>query len=440
MNNGNAMQSKLLLENAVVCFEDTRKESKLEQFFFVCFITNKLHCQRNVIERQCWQTGFRNSKNIVTMTQQRKRRKRKKKKRVNKKLRRLVVDLLIVNFQLKFFKNKTKNVEQEMYLPELFKHWSRWNYVICIPQRSTPQGSLVAAVWAIWSYTTEIGLFMWTAFRPAIVIWIFFFFKFEKLPHFQFIFSISSNQRRKVLVGISVPFPFDQTESQTENDDEALDDCDRLNEIFDDTVEQHRQEEVHCFASNTVMEHIEHVTAEDCIPETIICEQSEIPSNEIKRKVSNSTQNGVSQPVKLIKIEVNKVKPKNGMEAPKTVPRKGILAWYGLISRFFFKNFRNFRRNKTKTLYHQHHRSSGRIDIQYPRRRIHSNAEECVPGRKDQPWKSSHWSNGSRDQSIARRIKQIQECGSHHQKSTENATVGVRVSNFSGWMFGESYG
>lgn len=154
---------------------------------------------------------------------------------------------------------------------------------------------------------------------------LFFLKRIDRNFNFQFD-SISSNQRRKVLVGVSIPYAFDQTENDDEQQIEALDECERIDisEIFGDDDEQH-EEEIDGYSSNSAIEHVEHVTVDVYSPETIVCDQPpEIVRIENKRKISeSSSQNGTSQPMKLVKIDLNKSQHKNGIEATKRQHRKG---------------------------------------------------------------------------------------------------------------------
>lgn len=85
-------------------------------------------------------------------------------------------------------------------------------------------------------------------------------------------------------------------------------------------------EDVRSYSSNSVNEHVDHVDFE---PEMIVCNQSAVTSavtkEKLKRKiVEHSAQNGtMSQPVKLIKVEVNQTKPKNGVETAQRQHIKG---------------------------------------------------------------------------------------------------------------------
>lgn len=120
-----------------------------------------------------------------------------------------------------------------------------------------------------------------------------------------------------------MPIGVDQTENDDEQQIEALDECERLDidEIFGDDDEQQEEEEIDSYTS---MDHVEHVTVEDYSPETIVCDQPEVMHSDKKRKFSeNLSQNGSSQPMKLIKIDVQKSKQKNGIEATKTLHGKG---------------------------------------------------------------------------------------------------------------------
>lgn len=167
---------------------------------------------------------------------------------------------------------------------------------------------------------------MRVAFRSTIVC-EFEYSNIESELNFNSTFcSISSNQRRKVLVGVSIPYAFDQTENDDEQQIEALDECERIdvNEIFGDDDEQH-EEEIDSYSSNSVIEHVEHVTVDVYSPETIVCDQPpEVVRNQNKRKISeNSSQNGTSQQMKLVKIDLNRSQHKNGFEATKKQHRKG---------------------------------------------------------------------------------------------------------------------
>lgn len=119
-----------------------------------------------------------------------------------------------------------------------------------------------------------------------------------------------------------MPFAFDQPENDDEQQIEALDECERLDmdEIFGDDDEQQHEE----IDSYTSVEHVEHVTVDDYSPETIVCDQGEAGHSENKRKFPEcTTQNGSSQPMKLIKIDLNKSKLRNGIELMKTQHEKG---------------------------------------------------------------------------------------------------------------------
>ncbi|XP_037041188.1 uncharacterized protein LOC119077915 isoform X2 [Bradysia coprophila] len=112
---------------------------------------------------------------------------------------------------------------------------------------------------------------------------------------------ISSNQRRKVLVGLSVPHPYQQDQEQDNDDEqqiEALDECERL-DIEDMFCDDNQQPE-DSFSPSSAIEHVEHGDYEP----------------EMKRKmIRHSPQNGtISQPIKLMKIELSQPKPKNGIE------------------------------------------------------------------------------------------------------------------------------
>lgn len=131
------------------------------------------------------------------------------------------------------------------------------------------------------------------------------------------------------MVGVSIPFRYDQTDNDDEHI-EALDECERLdiNEIFgddgDDDDEQ--QDDMRSYSSNSAIEQVEHVTVEHYAPETIVCNAPVgLERGKTKRKIVEHSpqQNGANQPVKLIKIEVNKPKSKNGMETTNTLPGKG---------------------------------------------------------------------------------------------------------------------
>lgn len=119
-----------------------------------------------------------------------------------------------------------------------------------------------------------------------------------------------------------MPFAFDQIENEDHEDEqqiEALEECERLdiNEMFGGDDEQ--QEEIDDYSSNSAMGNVEHVTIDDYSPETIVCDRDEYGLRENKRKIiDHSSQNGSSKPVKLIKIDLNKSKPKNGTEATNT--------------------------------------------------------------------------------------------------------------------------
>lgn len=140
------------------------------------------------------------------------------------------------------------------------------------------------------------------------------------------IFSISSNQRRKVLVGVAVPMDQSQSHQNHHSDDEieALEDCERLDmaEIFDHG--QQHDTDLDSFRSNSVMEH---VTVEDYVPDKIVCDerQQRPPHIErMKRTSDHLTPNGAN-PLKLIKIDVNRTKLTNGTDTvQKTLQAKGL--------------------------------------------------------------------------------------------------------------------
>lgn len=117
-----------------------------------------------------------------------------------------------------------------------------------------------------------------------------------------------------------MPFSFDQTENEDEQQIEALDECERLDivEMFGDDDEQ--QEEIDSYSSSSALEHVEHVTVYS--PETIVCDAANVHRNDSKRK-SDSSQNGLSKPVKLIKIDVNMPKNSNGIDTTKAQHAKG---------------------------------------------------------------------------------------------------------------------
>lgn len=166
-------------------------------------------------------------------------------------------------------------------------------------------------------------------------------------------FSISSNQRRKVLVGLAVPLPYHQEQEHDEEQEiEALDECARLNiaEIFADDNEQ--PEDIHSYSSNSAIEQVEHVDFE---PEMIVCNRSASNKDYAKRKISgHSAQNGnTSQPIKLIKVELNQAKPKNGVETTQRPHIKGTYHQsniFGSKFKMLEEEFR-FPIPKTKRLY-----------------------------------------------------------------------------------------
>lgn len=106
------------------------------------------------------------------------------------------------------------------------------------------------------------------------------------------------------MVGLSVPQSYLQ-----ENDDqhpiEVLEES--LDEIF--AEENQQPEDVRSCSSN-----FEQVDYE---PEMIICDETAaVNKDKLKRKITeHSPQNGTSsRPIKLVKIDLNKTTPKNGIE------------------------------------------------------------------------------------------------------------------------------